>query len=44
MLNKLLFKIFGLFDLIKDFFIHWGIRILVVLFICIILHNVLKIW
>lgn len=42
MLNKLLFKIFGLFDLIKDFFIHWGIRILVVLFICIILHNVLK--
>ena len=42
MLNKILFKIFGLFDLIKDFFVHWGIRILVVLFVCIIAHNVLK--
>lgn len=42
MLNKLLFKIFGLFDLVKDFIVHWGIRILVVLFICVIVHNVLK--
>lgn len=42
MLNKLLFKIFGLFDLLKDFLVHWGIRILVALFILIIVHNVLK--
>lgn len=42
MLNKLLFKIFGLFDLVKDFIVHWGIRILVALFICVIVHNVLK--
>ena len=42
MLNKILFKIFGFFDLIKDFLIHWGIRIAVVLFVCIIIHNVLK--
>ena len=42
MLNKILFKIFGLFDLIKDFLIHWGIRIAVALFVCIIIHNVLK--
>lgn len=42
MLNKILFKIFGLFDEIKDFFVTWGIKIAVVLFICMILHNVVK--
>lgn len=42
MLNKLLFKIFGLFDLIKDFFVTWGIKILVFIFFCMVLHNVVK--
>lgn len=42
MLNKILFKIFGLFDAIKDFLVTWGIKILVVLFICMVLHNVVK--
>ena len=42
MLNKILFKIFGLLDLIKDFLVHWGIRILLVLFFCMVLHNVVK--
>lgn len=42
MLNKILFKIFGLFDEIKDFLFTWGIKIAVVLFICMILHNVVK--
>jgi pimeloyl-ACP methyl ester carboxylesterase len=42
MLNKILFKIFGLFDLIKDFLIHWGIRILLVLVVCMLAHNIIK--
>ncbi len=42
MLNKLFLKIFGLFDLIKDWLFHWGLRILLVLFALMILHNVLK--
>ena len=42
MLNKLFLKIFGLFDLIKDWLLHWGLRILLVFFVLIILHNVLK--
>lgn len=42
MLNKILFKIFGLFDLIKDFIVTWGIKILLVLFFLMILHNVVK--
>lgn len=42
MLNKLFLKIFGLFDLIKDWLLHWGLRILLVFFALIILHNVLK--
>lgn len=42
MLNKILFKIFGLFDEIKDFLVTWGIKIAVALFICMILHNVVK--
>lgn len=42
MLNKILFKIFGFFELIKDFFVTWGLKILLVLFICMILHNVVK--
>ncbi len=42
MLNKLFLKIFGLFDIIKDWLLHWGLRILLVLFVLIILHNVLK--
>ena len=42
MLNKILFKIFGVLDAIKDFLVHWGLKILVFLFICMILHNVVK--
>ena len=42
MLNKILYKIFMVFDIIKDFFITWGIKILLVLFFCMILHNVVK--
>lgn len=42
MLNKILFKIFGLFDLIKDFLFTWGLRILLVLFFCMVVHNVFK--
>lgn len=42
MLNKLFLKIFGLFDIIKDWVLSWGLRILLVLFVLIILHNVLK--
>ena len=42
MLNKILFKIFGLFELIKEFLVTWGLKILLFLFICMILHNVFK--
>lgn len=42
MLNKLFLKIFGVFDIIKDWILHWGLRILLVFFVLIILHNVLK--
>lgn len=42
MLNKILFRIFGVFDLIKDFFVTWGIKILLFLFFCMVLHNVVK--
>lgn len=43
MLNKILFKIFGLFDAIKDFLFTWGIKILLGMFILVIIHNVIKI-
>lgn len=42
MLNKILLKIFGIFDVLKDFLVTWGVKILIALFICVILHNVLK--
>ena len=42
MLNKILFKIFGFFELVKDFLVTWGLKILLFLFICMILHNVVK--
>lgn len=42
MLNKLFLKIFGLFDMIKDWLFYWGLRILLVLFILMILHNIVK--
>lgn len=42
MLNKLFLKIFGVFDIVKDWLLHWGLRILLIFFILIILHNVLK--
>lgn len=42
MLNKIFQKIFGIFDLLKDFVLTWGVKILLFLFVCVILHNVLK--
>lgn len=42
MLNKILNKLFGVFDFLKDFLFTWGIKILIVLFACMVLHNVLK--
>ncbi len=42
MLNKLFLKIFGVFDIVKDWLLHWGLRILLIFFVLIILHNVLK--
>lgn len=43
MLNKIFLKIFGVLDLIKDFLIAWGLKILVVIFALMIMHNVIKI-
>lgn len=42
MLNKILFKIFGFFELIKEFLVTWGLKILLFIFVCMILHNVFK--
>lgn len=42
MLNKILFKIFGVIELIKDFLVTWGLKILLFLFACMIVHNVVK--
>ena len=42
MLNKILFKIFGVLDAIKDFLVTWGLKIALVLLIGVILHNVVK--
>ena len=42
MLNKILFKIFGILDAIKDFLFTWGLKIALVLLVCMILHNVVK--
>lgn len=42
MLNKILFKIFGLFEVIKDFLVTWGLKFLLFIFVCMILHNVFK--
>jgi pimeloyl-ACP methyl ester carboxylesterase len=43
MLNKIFLKMFGVLDLIKDFLIVWGIKILIVIFTLIIMHNIVKI-
>lgn len=43
MVNKIFMKIFGVLDFIKDFLIAWGLKILVVIFALIIMHNVTKI-
>lgn len=42
MLNKIFLRIFGIFDAIKDWLLHWGLRVLLVLFVLMIIHNVLK--
>lgn len=43
MLNKIFLKIFGVLDLIKDFLVAWGLKILIVIFSLVIMHNVIKI-
>lgn len=43
MINKIFVKIFGVLDIIKDFLVVWGIKILIVIFALIIMHNVIKI-
>ncbi len=43
MVNKIFMKIFGVLDFIKDFLIAWGLKILIVIFALIIMHNVIKI-
>lgn len=42
MLEKITFAIMGVFEKIKDFLIAWGIKILVVLLIGMVLHNIVK--
>ena len=42
-MKKLISFVYGVMDLIKEFMISWGIKILIVLFIGMILHNILKI-
>ena len=42
MLNKIILRIFGVFDVIKDFICTWGVKVLIVLFACMVLHNVFK--
>lgn len=41
-IKKFILLIFGIIDEIKDFLLVWGIRIGIFLFICMILHNVVK--
>lgn len=43
MLNKIFLKIFGVLDLIKDFLVAWGLKILIAIFALVIMHNVIKI-
>ncbi len=43
MVRKIFLKLFGIIDFIKDFLITWGVKILIVIFIFVILHNVIKI-
>lgn len=42
MLNKILLRIFGFFETIKDFIVYWGIRVLILLMVIVICHNVYK--
>ncbi len=42
MLKKIVLRIFGFFDMVKDFLFRWGIKILVLLFILMIAHNIYK--
>lgn len=41
-IKKFILIFFGIIDEIKDFLLVWGIRIGIFLFICMILHNVVK--
>lgn len=43
MINKIFLKIFGVLDLIRDFLVAWGLKILVVIFALVIIHNIVKI-
>ena len=42
-MKRVISFIYGVMDLIKEFLVNWGIKILIVLFIGMILHNILKI-
>lgn len=43
MVRKIFLKLFGVIDFVKDFLVNWGIKILIVIFILVILHNIIKI-
>lgn len=43
MLNKIFLKLFGVLDIVKDFLISWGVKILIVIFALVIIHNIMKI-
>lgn len=42
MLKKIILRIFGIVDAIKDWFFRWGIRVLIFLFALMIAHNIYK--
>lgn len=42
MFKKILIKIFGIIDFIKDFIVSFGLKILLVMFVLVILHNIVK--
>lgn len=43
MVRKIFLKLFGIIDFVKDFLIVWGVKILIVIFIFVIMHNIIKI-
>lgn len=43
MVRKIFLKLFGIIDFVKDFLVVWGVKILIVIFIFVIMHNIIKI-